>query len=268
MKTNIKYIVILLSIVSIFYSCSMNLEPLSDTHNRIAVVFDEDLDSVYSYTFAYYTDDFKYDTVYVELTVVGTIGETDRKVSLVQRQLEGNDPDGTPYNNAVAGKHYVAFDDSSIADKYVIKAGATGALIPIVLLRDATLKDKDYTLQFDLVANEEFQLFSPINSTKRIVIADQLLKPSLWDGMLDYYFTGYGKEKHKLMNEVVYNRSGEFVNDDWLRVVKQQQAYISMWKGAFAIELAAINEARKAANGGVDDPLKEGPEYGSVEVRF
>lgn len=259
MEKKIAYIVVLATLVAM-WSCKMELDPYHETQNRVTFVFPKNVDSTTRFTFAYYSEDVTEATVELDITAIGYLSSLDRKVSI--RQVTTTDT----HEPAVAGTHYVPFDDPSVADQYVIKGDTTGARIPIVLKRDPSLATAEYILEISLVANEYFELGPPNEAVKRITISDILTKPNTWQGATNYYLGNYGTEKHKVMIEAAAPY-GEIINDDWIASVMEggDYAYVVYWRGIFEAKLQQINDER-AANG--EEPLREGPEYGNVIVSF
>lgn len=244
------------------WSCKMELEPYHEKDDRIAFVFNPDprADSTTRFTFAYFPDDVTEATVYVDVTAMGYLYSHDRKVSV--RQV----PAGEGAQNAEPGRHYVPFDDPSVANQYVIKGDTTGVKLPVVFKRDPSLQENEYTLEIALVENEHFKLGPERNIVKRITVADKLTKPNTWGFASDWYLNGYGTEKHKLMIAAAAP-FGQIIDDEWIDTVIEngEYAYIMFWIGIFSAKLQEINDER-AANG--EGPLREGEEYGNVVVAF
>lgn len=261
MKNRILYTLLLLTAVGM-WSCKMELEPYNEKDNRIAFVFSDDtkVDSTTRFTFAYFPEDVTEATVYVDVTALGYLSPQDRKVSI--RQV----PAAQGVLAAEPGRHYVPFDDPSVANRYVIKGDTTGLKLPVVFKRDPSLKEQEYTLEIALVENEYFKLGPERNLVKRITVTDQLTKPNTWGWVTDYFLYGYGTEKHKLMIAAAAP-FGVIIDDEWVESVESQADYgsIMYWIGVFKAKLQEINDQR-AANG--EGPLREGPEYGNVIVAF
>lgn len=65
------------------------------------------------------------DTVYVELATMGFPENITRPVNIVQTNTG-------EVNAAIAGTHYIAFDDPSIADQFAVAAGKVSVKIPVI----------------------------------------------------------------------------------------------------------------------------------------
>lgn len=238
-------------------SCKMELVPYNEKDNRISFVFEKGVDSVKRYTFAYFPEEVKTDTVLVDVTAVGNLSGQERKVTVIQRTVNVAD-------NAESGVHFVPF--SELESYYVIAANATGVQLPVVLKRDPSLKKKEYVLEIMLTENSDFLLASPNSIVKRIVISDILMKPNSWKGAANYYLKAYGTEKHKVMIEAA-TAYGILVDDEWIDAVfnKGDYGYVKYWIGIFTTKLQEINDRRAKEGKGL---LTEGPEYGQITVSF
>ena len=85
-----------------------------------------------------------------------------------------------PYN-AVADKHFVAFDSEEAKKLMVVPANEVSANIPIILLRDPSLKANEYYLTLQLVENDEFKIGGVQKDVEyAITFADKLVEPNFW----------------------------------------------------------------------------------------
>lgn len=256
MKKQIEYILLLGFIIS-FSSCKMELDPYNEQNDWISFVFEKGKDSVERYTFAYFPEEVKIDTLLIEVTAIGYLSDREREVTVVQRMVD-------KVENAESGIHFVPFGE--LAARYKIPAHATGVKLPVVLKRDPSLKEKQYTLEIMLTENSDFLLGTPNGIVKRIIISDILTKPNTWKGAADYYMGKYGTEKHKVMIAAAAPY-GFAINDEWVDNVinKGESGYRNYWRGIFKTKLQEIND-QLAAKG--EGPLTEGPDYGRVIVSF
>ena len=62
---------------------------------------------------------------------MGFVYDHDRQIAIEQVTSDGN--------QAVPGKHYVAFDDPSLSGLYVMPARQSRTKIPVVVLRDGSV---------------------------------------------------------------------------------------------------------------------------------
>lgn len=148
------------------------------------------------------------DTVYIRVNTIGKIANYDRAVKLVQ-VAEKNEP-----NPAVSNVHYVSMDDPSLKNAMVIKANAVSALIPVVLLRDVSLKDKSYHLRLQLAANDQFGLGEIQKRSCAIIFSDRLERFYSWrfDTSVAPAFITFGKystRKHQFMIDNLHQQIDE-----------------------------------------------------------
>ena len=207
-----KYLNILCAIgmVTGLASCEKDLEVYSDSTCRLNFYYEKvnTRSDFYpemaeaTYSFVYGPSTLTEDTLWYEVETMGFLSDRDRTVTLVQVATDGND--------AVAGQHYVAFDDATLKSKYVIPAGKARTKIPVVLLRDASLKNESVTLRFSIQANEYFQLGYPELATRQVTFTDQLTEPAEWsynpwpeygDYSLKSYFGEWGPVKFQFFIE-------------------------------------------------------------------
>lgn len=203
-----------------------------------------------SYSFVYEADDVVQDTIWLRANTQGFLSDSDRPFRL--EQIES----GTARPDAVAGQHYVGFDDAALQQYYVIPAGANTVLFPVVVKRDASLADSDVSLYFQLRENEHFKQGLPGQRVEMLVISARLSKPADWS---DYYMGAYGPVKHRFMIDHTGLRwDDEFVSS----FVSGDYGYIRYIMMLLARELKNENTAR--ANQG----LRELAEADGREVSF
>lgn len=234
------YLVSLVAAV-MFSSCEKDLPLYSDPQARLNFYYKENRtsDSLVSYSFAYHGD-VREDTVWLEVLTMGFPADYDRSFELMQES-----------GDAVAGTHYLSFDDAAYKEKYLwIKANAVSAKVPIILLRDASLKDRQVRLAVKIKTNENFTGGYTETDHKIIRITDKLSKPDAWDGRMDYYFDPYGPVKHQFM----INVTGEMWDDDYINGFIDDFGYVTYLKSKLRVALEEEN-ARRAAQG--LEPLAE-----------
>ncbi|SMO38752.1 DUF4843 domain-containing protein [Solitalea koreensis] len=152
-------------------------------------------DTLKPYTFYYESPDLKQDTVFFDIFAMGGSTPKDRSFKLEQVQVDGA-------NNAVPGKHFIRFDDPAVSKNYVIKAGTASSLVPVVLLRDASLKTSNVILKFNVVENEDFKLGEKAAVWRKIDFTDRLSEPAAWASLKGSYLGDYSVEKQKFMIQV------------------------------------------------------------------
>jgi len=159
-------------------------------------------------------------------------------------------------NKAIAGTHYIDFEDPALKKLIVVKANEVVAHIPIVLLRDASLGIQSYRLKFELQANENFGLGEKMSLKKTIIFSDRLERFESWktDGTASSAFNAFGKYstgKHQFMIDVI----GEQIDENWYKEVNLAQAS-SHYKNLLKSALIAFNsDPANIASGKA--PLKE-----------
>lgn len=134
------------------------------------------------------------DTVWLKVNTMGKLSADGRPLALEQVMIADT-------SNAVAGIHYIAFDDPSLQNLYRIPANQAEVRIPVVVIRDSSLKTEgDVILKITFKDNGYFKVGYPEFSTYTLTISDRLVRPSAWDNAyLDSYFGVYGPQKHELM---------------------------------------------------------------------
>lgn len=146
-----------------------------------------------SYSFKYSADDVVADTVWFEVATMGNLSaDADRPFALEQFVAED-------VENAVAGIHYVAFDDESLKEFYKIPRGANTVTVPVIVLRkDSRLREKTVVLKFGFRDNGIFRLGYEGLTVRSLSITDRLAVPANW-GRIAGLIGEYGERKHTLM---------------------------------------------------------------------
>lgn len=153
-------------------------------------------DTLKPMTFYYEDESVTQDTVFFDIYAIGGTSQSDRVFKLVQEQI----PNAI---NAIPNKHYVAFDDAAATKNFVIKAGTVHTRVPILVLRDPSLKTNTVLLKFNVVDNDQFKQGELSNVWRRAEITDRLSRPAAWtNSTVLYHFGAYSVEKHKFMIEV------------------------------------------------------------------
>jgi len=168
---------------------------------------------------------------------------------------------------AVVGKHYIAFDDPLVADYYKIPAGKNTVRFPIILKRDPSLKQQEVTLCVQIGHNENFIPGYEKYQKKIIRVADILMQPKYWDFYASYYFAGkYGKVKHQFMIDATADL-GIKMNDDFFYSLVGNPNSVDMgmtdyWFYFFTRKLAAeklfnrLSSTHLNAISAIDNPIK------------
>ncbi len=177
-------------------------------------------DTLKSATFFYYSPEINKDTVFFDIYAIGGVKNVDREFVLEQVPLVDVD-------NAVAGVHYINFNDASVKPLYKIKAGEVHTKVPIVILRDNSLKSKTVELKIQIRENSNFKLGEVSNIWRRVIFTDRLIRPNSWDEWLTRYYLGkYSIVKHQFFIET----SGQRWDDDFIQTIRANFAELGYWK--------------------------------------
>ncbi len=189
------------------------------------------------FSFIYSGEEVETDTLWFEVETMGDVMDYDRPIALEQVAV-----DTGSVENAVAGTHYVAFDDPSLATYYRIPADSVRAQIPVVVLRkDAALEEKEVLLRFRFKANDYFKPGYAGLDYRDVYITDRLSQPGNWESSgMAYYFGSYTQFKHLLMIE--------WTDEDWDEeyieaFMEGDQAYIYYMQSWFPRKLQEEIEA-------------------------
>ncbi|WP_162946557.1 DUF4843 domain-containing protein [Chitinophaga barathri] len=190
-------------------------------------------DTLKPYTFYYEPDAVGQDTVNFDIYAIGGTSGEDRPYELEQVMMEGEE-------NAVAGVHYKAFSDVSLKNTYVIKAGEVHAYAPVIVLRDASLKNKTVKLQLRVKANGQFQPGEIRKLWRKMELTDRLSQPAAWNNSATQYYWGkYSRVKHSFMVE----QTGEKWDQEFFNEINADYALISFWRLKLRTLLTDYNNA-------------------------
>ena len=203
-------------------------------------------DSLVNYSFVYHHNVVQ-DTSWLRVGTAGFLSPEDRSLELEQVM--------TGRNDAVSGKHFVSFDDSSYKQLLKVPADSIECDIPIIVLNDASLQNSDVTLKVRLKGTSTLLPGYADFITKRITISARLSKPSNWNMLCDWYLGEYGVVKHQFMIDT----SGDPWDDDYLLNVAHvddysYQDFLRYQANKFNKALVNLN-AERVAQG--LDPLSE-----------
>ena len=253
---------------SLFAACEENLTPYDSETCWVYFDLIGSADTLQTRTFVYAGGDAETDTVWIPLKTIGKVMNYDRPVTLLQVQATDS--------NAIAGTHFVAFDDQSLGSQYVIPAGKTTVELPIVLKRDASLKTDKVLLQFTLQANEYFMPSFVGPRLVRIWVTDQMERPSFWptasDATLNKKIAPYDPMLHQFLIDATGNKWDDeyisslglckgFLNtswgEEWAYWDDKTSSYDSVYMDWLVSKLQkalAEENAARAARG--EEPLK------------
>ena len=225
--------------------------------------------NVYSYSFVGKDDNLMMDTVWLTVRPQGLLPEKRSRIKL--EQYEGQElvyiygDDGLVTDSvlrviprqAVAGVHYVPFDDERIAEYLVLEPGDLEARIPVVVLRDESLRDTTYSLFFRIANSEDLMAGDEAHSNITLRIADCISRPSAWD---DWFFAGsWSRVRHEFMIRVTGEDWDNTLIESLTREDRNYYLYV------FNRELSLENAER--AEQGLP-PLKEDPNDPDSDLVF
>lgn len=218
----------------------------SDGLGRVYFVYEQndvsnisqDKDSLVNYSFVYHGN-VAQDTIWLRVATAGFLSKVDRYVELEQTL--------TGQNDAVAGKHYMSFDDPAYKQLLKVPADSLQCEIPVIVFNDESLQNGDVTLRVRLKASSSLLLGYENRLVKRLSISAMLSKPVNWNALCNFYLGQYGKVKHQFMIDT----SGEPWDDDYLLNVAQvndysKQDFIRYQSTKFSKALKQLNDERIA----------------------
>jgi len=204
MKNNLLYRIILFVSISIALSaCEKDLE-VYNAGDGLNFFYENSSDSLINYSFVYGPSTAIQDTVWLKVETIGPLSSKNRHIDFEQVH--------TGTNDAVAGTHYIAFDEASLKNYFIVPSDKSIASVPVVLKREASLKTKSITLLIRIKTNDYFKLINPERNSIKIVFTDQLHKPSCWAYHCTLHFGVYGPVKHKWL----IDQTGNKWDDDYL----------------------------------------------------
>lgn len=205
-------------------------------------------DTLKPFTFFYEDASVTQDTVFFDIYAIGGVSKADRTFTLEQEQVAN-------VTNAIPGTQYVAFNDPKATKNFIIKAGSVHTRVPIILLRDASLKTSTPVLKFKVVANGSFQVGEINNLWRKVVFTDRLSQPAAWNASAtQYYFGKYSVTKHQFMIDL----TGEKWDQDFITGIMADYALLQYWTATLKIVLINYNNLHPG------NPLKD--ETGEIVV--
>lgn len=200
MKTMFKYILILFSGLSLC-GCEEKVVLLYD--NQPALYFFQGVDYTNNvsqndsiiYSFYIKESNRTRDTLYLNLRAMGIPAAQDRTISFLQTNTGGE-------TDAIAGKHYVAFDDPEVATNLVMPVNAVITNVPLIILRDPSMKLKEFRICLQILPNEYFKVGLETQKSFLIRVSDRTAPPSNWNSWKPY-FGEWGPVKMKFIIDYV-----------------------------------------------------------------
>lgn len=250
---NLSFLIISFALLGLI-SCSeekFNLWNDPETHLAFKHVKD---DSVSRHTFVYDIADVQRDTVIFEVYTSGFLSDKDRIF-----EFEQLDPRDSENSKPIAGVHFVKFDAPEVSNYFVIKAGTAKTKVPIIMLRDKSLKESQFELRVKIKKNENFTLGVERDLEKRLIFADIISRPKGWTiNHEKYYFGPYGFEKHRFMISVT---PGVKIDEDFFKAFDSDYPLAGYYADYYTAKLKEENDRRKADG---LDVLREAPKEGQT----
>ncbi|MBL1410038.1 DUF4843 domain-containing protein [Sphingobacterium faecale] len=260
MKNLIFYAATFVTLIQI--SCTKDLPLYSDDQDKLIFLHGEETGSVIlpsvpssyvlAHTFVYGTQNT--DTLYVKLKTIGFIRNSDRPIELEQVLTGENDAD--------PDVHFTALTADQYKKNYIIPAGSTTASLPIIVHREASLKNRTVNLKLRIKDNGVFRAGYESRSELLITITDALSKPANWNSAATFYFGNYGKVKHQFMIDA----SGEAIDEKYMDGLgfatvgfyneKFDGDYVTYINGIYKRKLNEENQRRAAMTPALS-PLQE-----------
>lgn len=194
---SMKKIILFVWAVLSLTACKDSSELYNYPYNKIGFTFKKLENRIFSKTFIYDKSTVTRDTVYIPMRTMGFVPKEDRPITVEQIQVTEEEVPGA--FNAIPGVHYVPLDDPDWRKMAVAKGGKAEVLLPIILLRDASLADGQFALKLRIVENEVFKIVNPELAERIILTSDQLLRPARWDATFVRFFGAWGPVKHRFM---------------------------------------------------------------------
>lgn len=181
-------------ILFVFMACKQNDALEYEDDPALYFFYDKygQADSI-AHSFFFLPDEVSRDTVYVDIRTMGNLSEKDRPISIVQTNTGAE-------NAAVAGVHYIPFDDAEVKKYFIVAAGKAAVKIPIIFLKDASLSLKEVRLALAVEKNDFFRPGISTQSSFLLKTTSQAVKPKNWDNNWKYLFgASWGAVKMKFI---------------------------------------------------------------------
>lgn len=211
MKLNVTSIVLFLLV---FGAVSCKENTALEYENDPALYFENTTygqrDSV-SHTFFVNPDTQIRDTVFVEILTMGYPVDEERPFVLIQAN------EGQP-GAAIAGKHFVAFDDPEMTAHLKMPKGAVRKSFPLIVLRDPSLETEEVRIELKIGENDFFRSGIDVWNNFVVKTTAMAVKPTTWDTYWKYTFGltwGSVKMKFIIDNTGFSDFDGGYLSSDY-----------------------------------------------------
>ncbi len=232
-----------------------------------------------SYSFVVSGNSVIRDTVWLPAFCTGSLGDSDRNYRIRQipeykfeyrYDVLGNLLDSVlveKQDQAEPGIHYIDFNDPDYLNLCKVNANSVTFNVPVIVLRDLSLKTKEKSLLIEFTDSEDFESGDPDTKRKTVIISDMVIYPEAWSNYSDKpdiigtssMWGKYGKVKHRFMIDV----TGKPWDNAFIDSLSYEEKLL--WKSLLAKELSKVNAIR-AENG--EPPLREDPDNPNSVVQF
>lgn len=198
------FILMLLVLIGLGYSCNSEYDDYSGVD---AVYMNETTDTTrFSFTYV----DGERQMLELKINAIGQVYDYDRIVNLK-----------ISATNAVEGVDFEPF-----ANEYVIKAGETNLVVPVVMIRTVALQKEEKVIDMELLENEYFKTsydygssdditWVKTNRLRQTVIFSEFMdqRPSTWD---PYMLGTFSQKKFGLICETMNIARGKFLDSEYM----------------------------------------------------
>ncbi|PKP00173.1 MAG: hypothetical protein CVU13_01295 [Bacteroidetes bacterium HGW-Bacteroidetes-8] len=200
----IKYSILLLTLVMIITACQEKV--VNKFEGESSLFFfrgssnskgTPQTDSV-SYSFFLAASSTNEDTVWVDVQLTGVPSDKDRALPIIQTNTGAA-------GAAVAGTHYLAFNDPAVSKYMVLPANRVSVAIPVVVKRTSEMNTSEFRLDMAITTNEYFIAGIKDRTSYTVKVTAMAVKPALWDVANSYLsiFGPWGQAKMKFIIDFV-----------------------------------------------------------------
>lgn len=191
----------------LFSSCQEQIVEKFDTKSSLSFFWDKYANNMLgvpqrdstSFSFFYVASSLTEDQVWIDVRLTGVPSATDQPFKLTQLNA------GKP-RAAVAGKHYVAFDDPRMLQALVMPAGAIRVAIPVIVKKTSDMESAQFRLEIGFEPTDYFVPGLKTQSKFVVNMTAMAVKPSTWEYYYNLTFGEWGSEKMRfLIDHVGYN---------------------------------------------------------------
>lgn len=192
--------------------------------------------------FYYMNDTVTRDTVWFKIVSLGSVPSRDYHVKVIECKTNSNAL--IDMKNAESGIHYVPFDNPGLQKMMVLHKGALLDQIPVVVLRDKSLKDESRRIVMRIADSDDVKAADQHPDTHgdvafvALYISDGLAQPTSWGTA--FFLGTYGKVKH----DFIIRHSGKKWDDSFIKSLDNNSKTYFLYK--FKNELAQENRERVA----------------------